>query len=203
MKFEYVKLFRNMFFVYALMLIGYKINVSYNNYRSGKHHRLEVYDRTKTKRVSSETKIISNGEVKPNFKSIYIIQENSFWQYLILDFNPDEDSLLPFSFLFNYLMISLIVFYSLRKSDNKRIFTKELVEGLSHLKFYVIFMMIATPIPYTFFRNYIAGISNHDVLYIPRMTFNASYVFYYVGAIILIFLLREALKLQEEQDLTV
>lgn len=215
MKFEIVntvKEFNIVRFRYSILLfpvicLVFKICFSYMHYKMDIHHRVEVLD-LKNKFPASKpekAKLIPNGKITPRPGYTYIIKAESYFQNVILDFDPDAKPTGPsWYFLLNCVAISLIMFCALRKSSNERIFTKELLTGLSYLRYYIVFMIIAKSAQYIWFKNYIEKLSNHTVMYVSISKLDVlEYQFYLMLSGLLIHFIEKALKLQEEQDLTV
>ena len=207
--------FKYLFLGFAIIFTGLKLYESFNDYKTYLHHRVEVFynsgknpyqsGRTfKFSDVDESNLKIPNGDLDVRPQVTYTVKAKSYFQYFILDFNPDERQPFTFYFLINYLVIALILFFALRKSNNQRIFTKELLIGLSYLRIYIIVMMVMKFVQCYLIKNYIEEISNHRVSYNAFKNVDIlEYQFYLLIFLFIISFVKEGLNLQKEQDLTV
>lgn len=210
-----VNRFRYIFLSLAVVFSLFKFYDSYNDYKSYYHHKIKVFYNSgknpykfggsfKFSDFNKSNIVIPNGELDVRPEVTYTIKAKSYLQYFILDFNPDERLPFTFYFLFNYLFIASILFYALRKSNKERIFTKELLIGLSYLKVYFVVMMVMKLAQCFFIKDYIERISNQKVIYHATNNVDIiSYQLYLLMALFIISFVKEGLRLQEEQDLTV
>ena len=207
--------FKYIFLGLAVIAIIFKFSVHYKEYKTYLHHRVEVfYNSGKNPYQSGRTYKFSdfdnsnikipNGELDVRPQVTYTIKAKTYLQYFILDFNPNEKIWFTFYFLFNYLIIASIVFYALRKSNKEKIFTKELLTGLSYLRVYLIIMMVMKILQIFLFEDYVEKISNLKAsFYLTHFADIATYQIYLLMAAIIITFVKEGLRLQMEQDLTV
>lgn len=207
--------FRYFFLGFAIIATVFKFYLHYKDYKTYLHHRIEVfynsgknpYQSGGTYKFSDFGKsniVIPNGELDVRPQVTYTIKAKSYLQYFILDFNPNDKKWFTFYFLFNYIIIASILFYALRKSNKERIFTKELLAGLSYLRVYFITMMVMKIIQVFLFENYLEKISNQKVsFYAMNFVDISTYQIYLLIAAFIISFVKEGLRLQMEQDLTV
>ncbi|MBU0696570.1 MAG: hypothetical protein KKE39_08620 [Bacteroidetes bacterium] len=194
--------FRYIFFASAIILIAFKFYTSHANYKTYLHHRIEVLDLIE--RNSLKTKVIENGKLDSRIQSTYVIKAKSYLQYFILEFNPDERMPFSFYFLFNYLIIASIVFYALRNSSKEKIFTRELLDGLTYLRIYIIVMMLAKFAQCFLLKNYVEKIAEQKVYYYVAKNLDiVEYQFYLLIALFLITFVKEGIRLQMQEDLII
>lgn len=194
--------FRYLFLAFAILFFLFKMYVSFKDYTEYKHHRIEVIDLKYRNRM--DDRIIPSGELAHSVKTIYIIKAKSYWEYFILEFNPDDRTPFSLFFLINYIVVASIVFYATRKSTNEKIFTRELLTGLNYLRAYLIILMGLKTIQSFYFRNYLDYLSDHEVsmVYIPSSII-LDYQIYLLFFIFLISFVQEGIRLQMQEDLTI
>nr|MBC7612128.1 hypothetical protein [Pseudopedobacter sp.] len=176
--------------------------VSFKDYTEYNHHRIEVIDLKYSNLMGD--RIIPSGELVHSVKTIYTIKAKNYWEYFVLEFNPDDKTPFSLFFLINYVIVAIIVFYATRKSTNEKIFTRELLTGLNYLRAYLIILIVLKSIQSFYFRNYLDYLSDHEVsmIYIPSSII-LDYQIYLLFYIFLISFVQEGIRLQMQEDLTI
>jgi hypothetical protein len=186
----------------AIIFLILKTHSSVRDYNQYLDHRIEVLDlQQKNKRTET---IIDNGFLIKSTKSIFVIKAKSYSQYFILDFIPNHNNNFSFFFLINYLIVSIIIFFAVQKSTKQKTFTPQLLKGLEYLRIYIVIIFLLKILQIFFIRNYIENLSLNKISVSENFNFNGfEFQMILIVAAILISFVKEGVKLQIQQDLTI